>query len=126
MLSLLTLILNREHISKLRDPRWRSSMGVEINSQVQNIMWNLVPTNPSYNLVGCRWFFRIKRKVYGSIDHFKSRLVTKDFHQRPGIDYFKTLSPVVKKPTIRLVLGQAASRGWVLRQLDVNNAFFAG
>ncbi|KAG7541464.1 Reverse transcriptase RNA-dependent DNA polymerase [Arabidopsis thaliana x Arabidopsis arenosa] len=116
----------RTHIQALKDPRWRGSMGDEINSQVQNNTWNLVPPNPSYNLVGCRWVFRIKRKADGSVDRFKSRLVAKGFHQRPGIDYFETFSPVVKQPTIRLVLGQAVSRGWVLRQLDVNNAFLQG
>lgn len=113
----------RTHVQALKDPRWRDSICGEMNSQMQNLTWNLVPRDPSYNLVGCRWVFRIKQLADGSVDRFKSRLVAKGFNQRPGIDYFETFNPVVKQPTIRLVLGQVIARGWVLRQLDVNNAF---
>ncbi|KAI5351986.1 hypothetical protein L3X38_004877 [Prunus dulcis] len=78
------------------------------------------------NLVGCKWVFRIKRHSDGSIERYKARLVTKGFHQRPGIDYAETFNPIVKPATIRTVLSLAVSRGWSLRQLDVKNAFLHG
>ena len=42
------------------------------------------------------------------------------------MDYHDTFSPVVKLTTIRLVLSLTISKGWQLRQLDVNNVFLQG
>jgi hypothetical protein len=52
--------------------------------------------------------------------------VAKGFKQMYGIDYEDTFSHVVKAATIRIVLSIAVSKGWCLRQLDVQNAFLYG
>ena len=57
---------------------------------------------------------------------YKAHFVAKGFHQRLGIDFADTFSPVVKPTTIRILLHLAATYGWVLRQLDVNNAILQG
>lgn len=49
-------------------------------------------------------------------------MVAKGF-QNPSIDFLETFSPIVKASTIRVVLIVAASLGWQVRQLDINNAF---
>jgi hypothetical protein len=67
--------------------------------------------------------YKIKRKFDGTIDRYKARLVAKEFKQMYGIDYEDNFSLVVKAVTIRIVLSVAVSRGWCLRQLDVQNAF---
>lgn len=98
----------------LKDPKWRPTMNDEFEALIKNATWELVPPKPSQNLVGCKWVFRIKLHPDGSIDKYKARLVAKGFHQRPGVDYHETFSPVVKPTTIRLVLNLAVSKGWRL------------
>ncbi|KAJ6411587.1 hypothetical protein OIU84_008214 [Salix udensis] len=85
------------------------------------------PTTITQALKEIHWCHAmVKRNSDGSITRYKAGLVAKGFHQRPGLDYMKTFSPVVKPTTVRLVLTIIVSQGWRLRQLDVNNVFLQG
>ena len=70
--------------------------------------------------------FWIKRHADGLIERYKVRLQAKGFHQVPGVDYGETFSPVIKPTTVRTVLSLVMSKGWVLHQFDVQNAFLHG
>ena len=110
----------------LADNNWKEAMDLEYNALMKNKTWHLVPPQRGRNVIGCKWVYKIKRKSDGSLDRYKARLVAKGFKQRYGIDYEDTFSPVVKAATIRIILSLAVSRGWTLRQLDVQNAFLHG
>jgi len=110
----------------LADPRWREAMKSEYQALMKNKTWHLVPRPKGKNIIGCKWVYKVKRKADGTIDRYKARLVAKGFKQRYGVDYEDTFSPVVKAATIRLILSIAVSKGWFLRQLDVQNAFLHG
>ena len=98
----------------------------EYDALVRNGTWQLVPPTSSQNIVGCKWVYRVKYKSDGSVERLKARLVAKGFHQRSGIDYSDTFSPVIKPTTLRIILSLAISHGWPLHQLDINNAFLQG
>jgi histone deacetylase 1/2 len=101
-------------------------MDVEYNALMKNNTWHLVPPIKGRNIIDSKWVFKIKRKADGTLDKYKARLVAKGYKQRYGIDYEDTFSPVIKMPTIRAILSIAVSKGWSLRQLDVQNAFLHG
>jgi hypothetical protein len=77
--------------------------------------WQLVPPSSDQNVVGCQWVYKIKRNSDGSVSRYKARLVTKGFQQQAGVDFAETFSPVVKPPTVRIILSLAAQNQWSLR-----------
>jgi hypothetical protein len=107
----------------LKNPKWRQAMSEEFNAVIHNGTWKLIPSSSCQNVVGSKWIFRTKQNSDCSVDRYKTRLVAKGFHQRPGVDYYNTFNPVIKPTTIRLVLSIAVSYGWTLQQLDINNAY---
>ena len=56
----------------------------------------------------------------------KARMVARGFLQNPGIDFDEVYAPVERLETIRIVVSNAAYRGWKMHQLDVKSAFLNG
>jgi hypothetical protein len=125
--SLFSTTVEPQHYSEaMQDERWKKAMDIEFGALLKNDTCRLVPPRAGTNIIDCKWVHKIKQKYDGSIDRYKARLVAKGFKQRYGIDYEDTFHPVVKAATIRIMLSNAVSRGWSLRQLDVQNAFLHG
>ena len=101
-------------------------MDKEIKALEVNNTWTLAPLPPGKTAIGCKWVYRIKYFPNGSIERYKARLVAKGFTQKLGLDYFETFSLVTKSVSVRIVLSLAVVKGWVLHQMDINNAFLHG
>ncbi len=76
--------------------------------------------------IGCKWVYKVKHNVDGSVSKYKTRLVAKGYAPMYGIDYEETYSPVAKMTTVRAIIVMAATKGWSLHQMDVKNVFFHG
>ncbi|WVZ16876.1 hypothetical protein V8G54_009858 [Vigna mungo] len=107
-------------------PQWTQAMQDELKALGVNNTWIITDLPLGKTAIGCRWIYKIKHKHDGSIDRFKARLVAKGYTQLEGLDYLETFAPVAKLTTLRLLLAIAASNKWILKQLDVNNAFLHG
>ena len=59
---------------------------------------------PGCKPLSFKWEFKRKRKVDGSIDKYKTRLVIKGYQQTEGLSYFDTYSPMTRINSIRMVL----------------------
>ena len=73
-----------------------------------------------------KWAFKRIRKVYGSIDKYKERLVVKGYKQNKGLDYFDTYSLVTRINSIRMMLAIVTLRNLEVHQMDVKTAFLNG
>lgn len=109
-----------------KDPKWIEAMNQEIQALQQNKTWILTDLRPNKKAIGNKWVYKAKLRSDGSIERNKARLVIQGNHQKYGIDYSETFSPVVKMSTIRTVIALAASMRWDIHQLDINNAFLHG
>ncbi|GJZ64767.1 zinc finger, CCHC-type containing protein [Tanacetum coccineum] len=113
---------SRDHVGS----QYSYSINDEIGSIMENNTWVLSDLPPGCKPLGCKWIFKRKMKVDGTIDKFKARLVIQGFRQKEGIDYFDTYAPVARITTIRLLLALAAIHNLVIHQMDVKTAFLNG
>lgn len=107
----------------LAKPEWLQAMKAEYDALLMNNTWTLVELSPNRQPIGCKWVFRVKENLDGTINKYKARLVAKGFHQQYGSYFNETFSPVVKPVIVRIVLTLALTYKWPIQQIDINNAF---
>ena len=105
---------------------WKSAMDSEMTSLRENETWKLPPLPAGRTAIGCRWLYKMKYNVDGTVHRFKARLVAKGYAQKEGIDYFETFAPVCKFTSLRCLLTIGAVLDMELHQMDVKTAFLNG
>ncbi|GKC65154.1 zinc finger, CCHC-type containing protein [Tanacetum coccineum] len=91
-----------------------------------NNTWVLADLPPGCKPLGCKWIFKRKMKVDGTIEKFKARLVIQSFRQKSGINYFDTYALVARISTIRLLIAMASIHNLIIHHIDVKTAFLKG
>lgn len=125
-LSDLSLVEPTTFTQASKDYNWFNAIQKEIQALENNYTWSLVPLPPGKVPIGCKWVYKLKYKVDGTLDKYKARLAAKGYTQQAGVDYEEIFSPVVKMVTVRTVLALASMNNWPFYQLDIDNAFLQG
>lgn len=115
-----------EAMSGVNSDEWLQAMSEELESTSQANTWSLTPLPAGRSAVGCKWVYKIKRKVDGSVDRYKARLVAKGYSQKEGIDFTETFAPVARLSSLRALLAVVAAEDLELHQMDVKTAFLNG
>ncbi|GKA35247.1 zinc finger, CCHC-type containing protein [Tanacetum coccineum] len=88
--------------------------------------WVLVDPPSCCKSLGCKWIFKRKLKVDGTVEKFKARLVIQGFRQKLGIDYFDTYAPVARIGSIRVLIAMSSIHNLIIHQMDVKITFLNG
>ncbi|GJU10806.1 retrovirus-related pol polyprotein from transposon TNT 1-94 [Tanacetum coccineum] len=105
---------------------WKEAINDEMDSIMGNNTWVLADLPLSCKPFGCKWIFKRKLMVDGTIEKFKARLVIQGFRQKSGIDYFDTYALVTRISTIRLLIAMSSIHNLIIHQMDVKIAFLNG
>jgi hypothetical protein len=105
---------------------WKNAMEEEYESIMKNSTWELTELPKHKKPIGCKWIYKPKFKLDGSVDKYKARLVSKEYSQIEGIDYVETFAPIDKLNAIRMLIALAAKYHSKLHQLDVKSASLNG
>jgi hypothetical protein len=85
--------------------------------------WDVVPCLPRVRSFTLKWVYKVKTSSNGSLEHYKTCLVTHGFHQEQGRGYDETFTPFAHMTTICTLLVVASVRECSISQLDVKNVF---
>jgi len=110
---------------------WKLSGIAEVNNFLSRYVWKFIlkSSTTDRKLVGTKVVFKKKDEIDGIV-RFKTRIVTLEYMQIPGVDYTEKFSPVACDTSIRIVLALVLyyydSHGWRAQSMDVEAAFLEG
>ena len=90
----------------------------------KNETWDLVPDSPHKKAIGCRWIYKVKYNVDGSVNRYKALVIAKGYAQMHGVDYEETFSLVAKMTTMRTMIATVVAKGWHSIKLTSRTPFF--
>ncbi|CAI7875171.1 unnamed protein product [Closterium sp. NIES-54] len=106
-------------------PAWKAGAEKEINAMRIMGVWDPEPVDLPLGkkAIGVRYVFSRKTDKEDKVVQHKVRLVAKGYTQEPEKDYDQVFAPVGKLTSGRVLLAEAAVKGWHVQQEDVDHAY---
>nr|GEV29259.1 retrovirus-related Pol polyprotein from transposon TNT 1-94 [Tanacetum cinerariifolium] len=89
-------------------------------------VWELVDRPLCKNVINMKWLWKNKRDEENTVIRNKSRLVSKGYSQKEGVDFEESFVPVAWLEVVRLFIAYAAHKSVTVYQMDVKTAFLYG
>lgn len=105
---------------------WNEALQKELKAMESNEVYDWATLPRGRRAVTSKLLFTTKTHADGSLDKLKVRLVARGYSQVEGLDYEETFAPVLKYPSMRVFVANAASKGLKVHQMDVTTAFLNG
>ena len=86
-------------------------MKKETHALIENDKWELVPPFGQKKSINCKWVYKVRHNVKGTVNRLKARLVAMAYMQTHGINYEETFSLVAKMATTRMIVALASAKG---------------
>lgn len=106
--------------------KWYEAMEDEYNSLISNYTWKLVDKPKDGCDIPWKWIFKVLLDASGNDTRHKARLAAKGYKQTYGINYDEIFDPVVRKESLRLLIGIAAEHNLKIDHMDVKTTFLNG
>nr|CAN68933.1 hypothetical protein VITISV_002762 [Vitis vinifera] len=71
-------------------------MKVELYTLEENRTWSLTTLPSRKQAIGCKWVYKLKFRVDGSLEWYKAHIVAQGYTQQESVGYIDTISLVAK------------------------------
>ena len=102
--------------------KWTASKRLELTSLQDLRTFKVADLPEGKRALGYKWVHKVKYEN-GRPIKYKSRLTVMGCHQRPGVDFSETFSPVARLAALRLIMALGVTENFHYWQIDVSNAF---
>nr|GFB35385.1 hypothetical protein [Tanacetum cinerariifolium] len=110
----------------MEDSAWIESIQEELHQFDRLDVWKLVDRPLCTNVINLKWLWKNKRDEENTVIRNKSRLVSKGYAQKEGVDFEESFAPVARLEAVRLFIAYDAHKSFTIYQMDVKTVFLYG